>query len=280
DLCLRRAALYPAELRARYKDVISRSLQARQCGGGARRGRSPWSSGTASLPRPAACWRPRSRSSARRRKRARKPVPTKAIPSAPCASFVPTAAGGSIDTTARVVAAALAERWGKPVVIENRPGAGMIIGAEAAAKSPPDGYTLLVAHDGTIAMNPVVYPNLAYHSQRDFEPLALLTSIAEVVLVNEAVPVKSIRELIAFAKANPGKLNHASGGTATLLALELFKAVAQVDITNIPFRGGAPAVTGVMSGETQVIFADLATAHAGMRSGKLPPLPCPPLNAV
>jgi tripartite-type tricarboxylate transporter receptor subunit TctC len=183
--------------------------------------------------------------------------------------IVPTAAGGSIDTTARVVAAALAERWGKPVVIENRPGAAMIIGAEAAAKSPPDGYTLLIAHDGTMAMNPVVYPNLAYHSQRDFEPLALLTSIPEVVLVNEALPVKSIRELIAFAKANPGKLNHASGGTATLLALELFKAMAEVDITNVPFRGGETAVTGVMSGETQVIFADLATANAGMQSGKL-----------
>src|SRR6516162_8668505 len=178
--------------------------------------------------------------------------------------IVPTAAGGSIDTTARVIAAVLAERWSRPVVIENRPGAAMIIGTEAAAKSPPDGYTLLIAHDGTMAMNPVVYPNLAYHSQRDFEPLALLTAIPEVVLVNAALPVKSIRELIAFAKANPGKLNHASGGTATLLALELFKAMAEV-----PFRGGAPAVTGVMSGATQVIFADLATANAGMQSGKL-----------
>ena len=191
-------------------------------------------------------------------------IPEQSYPERTVRIIVPTAAGGSIDTTARVVAAALAERWGKPVVIENRPGAAMIIGTEAAAKSPPDGYTLLVAHDGTMAMNPVVYPNLAYHSQRDFEPLALLTSIPEVVLVNEALPVKSIRELIAFAKANPGKLNHASGGTATLLALELFKAMAEV-----PFRGGAPAVTGVMSGETQVIFADLATAHAGMQSGKL-----------
>ena len=165
--------------------------------------------------------------------------------------------------------AARAELWGKPVVIENRPGAAMIIGAEAAAKSAPDGYTLLVAHDGTMAMNPVVYPNLAYHSQRDFEPVALLTSIPEIVLVNEAVPAKSIQELIALAKASPGKLNHASGGTATLLALELFKAMAGVDITSIPFRGGAPAVTGTMSGQTQVIFADLATANAGMQSGKL-----------
>src|SRR5215469_4947743 len=152
--------------------------------------------------------------------------------------------------------------------------------SEAAAKSPPDGYTLLIAHDGTMAMNPVVYPNLAYHSQRDFEPLALLTAIPEVVLVNAALPVKSIGELIAFAKANPGKLNHASGGTATLLALELFKAMAEVDITNVPFRGGAPAVTGVMSSETQVIFADLATANAGMQSGKLRTLAVTTLKRV
>jgi tripartite-type tricarboxylate transporter receptor subunit TctC len=155
------------------------------------------------------------------------------------------------------------------VVIENRPGAGMAIGAEAAAKSAPDGYTLLVAHDGTMAMNPLVYPNLAYHSQRDFEPVALLTSIPEVLLAHETVPAKSVQELIALAKANPGKLNHATGGTATLLALELFKAMAGVDIASIPFRGGAPAVIGVMSGETQLIFADLATANAGIQSGKL-----------
>ena len=194
--------------------------------------------------------------------------------------IVPTAAGGSIDTTARVVAGKLAEVWGKPVVIENRPGAAMIIGAEAAAKSAPDGYTLLVAHDGTMAMNPVVYPNLAYHSQRDFEPVALMTAIPEVLLVHEGLPVKTVRELIAHAKANPGKLNHASGGTATLLALELFKAMAGVDITSIPFRGAAPAITGTMAGETQVIFADLASANAGMQSGKLRTLAVTTLKRV
>jgi tripartite-type tricarboxylate transporter receptor subunit TctC len=194
--------------------------------------------------------------------------------------IVPTAPGGSIDTTARVVSAKLAELWGKPVVIENRPGAAMIIGAEAAAKSAPDGYTLLVAHDGTMAMNPVVYPNLPYQSQRDFEPVALLTSIPEVVLVHAAVPAKSIRELVAHAKANPGKLNHASGGTATLLALELFKAMAGVDIASIPFRGAAPAVTGTMAGETQIIFADLASANAGMQSGKLRTLAVTTLKRV
>jgi tripartite-type tricarboxylate transporter receptor subunit TctC len=194
--------------------------------------------------------------------------------------IVPTAPGGSIDTTARVVAAKLADIWGKPVVIENRPGAAMIIGAEAAAKSPADGYTLLVAHDGTMAMNPVIYPNLGYHSQRDFEPVSLLTSIPEVVLVNGDLPIKSIGDLIAHAKANPGGLNHASGGTATLLALELFKAMAGVDITSIPFRGGAPAVTGVMQGAAQLIFADLATAHAGMQSGKLRTLAVTTLRRV
>ena len=112
--------------------------------------------------------------------------------------IVPTAPGGSIDTTARVVALRLAEIWGKPVVIDNRPGAAMIIGAEAAARSAADGYTLLVAHDGTMAMNPVVYPNLAYHSQRDFEPLALIASIPEVVLVHEQVAARSIAELMAL----------------------------------------------------------------------------------
>ncbi len=209
-----------------------------------------------------------------------RPTAAQSYPDRNVRIIVPTAPGGSIDTTARVVAAKLAELWGKPVVIENRPGAGMAIGAEAAAKSAPDGYTLLVAHDGTMAMNPVVYPNLAYHSQRDFEPVALMTSIPEVVLVHEAVPAKSIKELIAHAKANPGKLNHATGGTATLLALELFKAMAGVDIASIPFRGAAPAITGTMAGETQVIFADLASAYAGMQSGKLRTLAVTTLQRV
>ena len=120
-----------------------------------------------------------------------------------------------------------------------------------------------------MAMNPVVYPNLAYQSQRDFEPVVAAGLDPRSPAGEPAVPAQSVKELIALAKANPGKLNHATGGTATLLALELFKAMAQVDITSIPFRGGAPAVTGAMSGQTQMIFADLATANAGMQSGKL-----------
>ena len=190
-------------------------------------------------------------------------------PSRPLTIVVPFPAGGPTDTLARILSETMRKSLGQPVVIENRPGANMIIGAEAAARAAPDGYTLLIAHDGTMAMNPVVYRNLSYHPQRDFEPVALLTSIPEALLVHEALPARSVGELIALARERPGKLNHATGGTATLLALELFKAMAGIDVTSVPFRGGAPAVTAVMAGEVQMIFADLATAHAGMASGRL-----------
>jgi len=183
--------------------------------------------------------------------------------------IVPTAPGGAIDIVARVIGEKLSQKWGKAVVIENKAGAGMRIGADAAAKSPPDGYTLLVAHDGTLAMSAVVYPDLPFDPQRDFVPLAMMTAIPGVLLVNNAVQARSIKELIAFAKSNPGRLNHASGGTATLLWLELFKAMAGIDIANVPFRGGAPAITGVMAGQVEMLFADIATANPGLSSGKL-----------
>src|SRR5262249_50718986 len=142
--------------------------------------------------------------------------------------IVPTAPGGSIDTTARVVANKLAEYWGRPVIIENRPGAAMITGADAASKAVADGYTLLVAHDGTRPMNPVVHPALPYDPQRSFVAVALMTSIPGAIMVHESVPAKSLKELIAYARQNPGKLDHASGGTATLLWLELLKSMAGI----------------------------------------------------
>jgi tripartite-type tricarboxylate transporter receptor subunit TctC len=134
--------------------------------------------------------------------------------------IVPTAPGGAIDATARIVAEKMQAKWGKPVVIENRAGAAMRLGAEAVQKATPDGYTLLVAHDGTLAMNPLTFPDLPYDPQKDFTPLGLVVSIAEVAMVNKSVPAISIAELIALAKQKPGELTHASGGTATLLALE------------------------------------------------------------
>ena len=136
-------------------------------------------------------------------------------------------------------------------------------------KAPPDGYTLLVAHDGTMAINPVAFSDLPYDPQKDFTPLGLVISIPEAVMVNKSVPVKSIAELVAHAKKEPGQLTHASGGSATLLALELFKEMAGIDIRSIPYRGGAPAVTAAISGETSMIIADLTTGNAGLQSDRI-----------
>lgn len=183
--------------------------------------------------------------------------------------IVPTAPGGAIDTAARVVAEKMQAKWGKSIIIENRPGASMRLGAEAVQKAPPDGYTLLVAHDGTMAINPVAFSDLPYDPQKDFTPLGLVISIPEAVMVNKQVPVKSVAELIAHAKKEPGMLTHASGGSATLLALELFKAMAGIDIRSIPYRGGAPAVTAAITGETSMIIADLTTGNAGLQSDRI-----------
>ena len=191
------------------------------------------------------------------------------FPSQPVKIIVPTAPGGSIDTVARVIGEKMQARWAKPVVIENRPGAAMRIGAEAVAKSPPDGYTLLVAHDGTMAINPVVFPDLPYAPLKDFVPLGLVVTIPEALMVNAQVPAANVVELIALAKKEPGRLTHASGGSATLLALELFKAMAGVDIRSIPYRGGAPAVTATISAETSMIIADLTTGGPALNSDRI-----------
>jgi tripartite-type tricarboxylate transporter receptor subunit TctC len=183
--------------------------------------------------------------------------------------IVPTAPGGAIDATARIIGEKMQARWGKPVIIENRAGASMRIGAEAVQKALADGYTLLVAHDGTMAINPLVFPDLPYDPQKDFIPLGLVASIPEAVMVNREVKAASIGDLVALAKAEAGRLTHASGGSATLLALELFKAMAGIDIRSIPYRGGAPATTAAISGETSMIIADLATGSAGLQSDRI-----------
>ena len=182
--------------------------------------------------------------------------------------IVPSSPGGAIDVTARIISARLSELWGQPVVIDNRPGATMIIGATAASKATPDGYTLLVAHDGTMAMNPVVFQNVPYDS-RSFEPISLISSIPLLMMVHKSVPAKSVKELIDLARNKPGQINHATGGTGTLLALELFKTLASVDIVSVPFRGTAPALTSTMAGDTQFIMADLTGSVAGRDSGNM-----------
>src|SRR5688572_19701303 len=191
------------------------------------------------------------------------------FPARPVRFIVPAAPGGGLDSTARVVTAKLSELWGQAAVVENRAGGSMIIGAEAAAKSTPDGYTVLVAHDGTMSMNPVVFSKLPYDPQRDFVPLSLMTAAPLLLAVHPSVGVSSVQEFIAYARANPGRLNHATGGTATLLALELFKAMANVDIASVNYKGLGPANTGLLAGETQLGFPDLGSGASVLRSGKL-----------
>jgi tripartite-type tricarboxylate transporter receptor subunit TctC len=183
--------------------------------------------------------------------------------------IVPTSPGGSIDATARLVASQLSAKWGKPVIIDNRAGAAMRIGVDAVAKAAADGYTLLVAHDGAMAMNPALYPDLTYRPERDFEPIAMIGSIPEAIMINAAVPATSLAEMIAIARKEPGKLNHATGGPASLLALELFKSMAGVHITSVQYRGAAPSVAGVMAGEVQVCITDIASAAPALQSDRV-----------
>jgi tripartite-type tricarboxylate transporter receptor subunit TctC len=193
-------------------------------------------------------------------------------PERPVRIIVPTSAGGSIDALARTIAAQLSAKWNKPVVVENRSGAAMILGVDSVAKTPPDGYTLLVAHDGAMAMNPALYPTLPYQPQRDFEPLSMLVSIPEVILASASMGAKSLGAFIDLAKQRPGKLNHATGGPASLLAFELFKEMAGVDIVGVQYRGAAPSVTAVIAGEAQLCITDIASANPALQSDRVHPL--------
>jgi tripartite-type tricarboxylate transporter receptor subunit TctC len=193
-----------------------------------------------------------------------------AYPSRPVHIILGFPPGGSSDVIGRLMAQWLSERLGQPFVFDNRPGAGSNIGTEMVARAPPDGYTLLVATSAN-AINATLYSNLNFDFIRDFAPVAGLFRVPNVLEVNPSVPVKTVPELIAYAKANPGKLNFASGGigSTSQLAAELFKFMTGVDMRHVPYRGSAPALIDLLSGEVQVMF-DLMPASIGyIRSGKL-----------
>jgi tripartite-type tricarboxylate transporter receptor subunit TctC len=194
------------------------------------------------------------------------PYPAKAIK-----IVVPFAVGGIADTFARVIAQKVQEAWGQPVVVENRAGAGGNIGADLVAKSPPDGYTLVMGSIGTHAVNPHLVQNMPYDAQKDFVPVAHVLEAEGLLVVNPALPVKTVPELIAHLKANPGKLSYASAGvgTASHLAGELFKTMSGVDMAHVPYKGNAPAITDVMGGQTHMIFATMPTVIQQARAGRL-----------
>src|SRR4051794_5477626 len=191
-------------------------------------------------------------------------------PAHPVRLIVGYTPGGSADLTARLMGQWLSERLGQAFVVENRPGGGTNIATEAALRSPPDGYTFLVAAPAN-AVNATLYEKLNFNFLQEAEPVAGLIRFPNVVMVNPSVPVKTIPELIAYAKANPGKLNMASSGNGSTIHMsgELFKMLTGIDMVHVPYRGGAPALTDLIAGQVQVMFDNIPTCAEHVKSGKL-----------
>jgi len=187
--------------------------------------------------------------------------------------LVPFSPGSGSDTLGRIIAGGLSDVFGQQVIVDNRAGAAGNIGAEIAAKAPPDGYTLLLANLGHAA-SVSLYRNLPYDVVRDFAPVTQLASAPAIVVAHPSLPVRSLDELVKLAKARPGAINYASGGvgTPTFVAAELFKAQAGVNLLHVPYRAGGEALTAVLSGEVSIYFSPLATALPHVRQGRLRPL--------
>ena len=194
-----------------------------------------------------------------------------AWPSRPIRIVVPFTPGGSTDILARAIGKELQEAWGQPVMIDNVPGAGGSIGADKVAKAPADGYTLLMGHIGTLAVNPSLYPNLPYDPVKSFAPVAWVARVPNVLVVHPSVPARSVQELVARAQKNPGQLAYGSGGngSAANLATEYFKLRTGVSLLHIPYRGTAPAVTDLIGGQIQVLFTGAPAVLGQIRSGQL-----------
>ncbi|HTS83721.1 MAG TPA: tripartite tricarboxylate transporter substrate binding protein [Usitatibacter sp.] len=192
-------------------------------------------------------------------------------PDKPIHFVVPYPAGGPLDAVARLLAQKVSDRLKQPVVVDNKPGAGGNIGADLVAKSAPDGYTLLMGAVATHAINPTLYASIPYDAQKDFIAVTQIASTPNVLVVNPSLPVHDVKEFIAYAKANPGKLNFGSGstGSAGHLAGELFKSMAGVQMTHIPYKGAAPAMNDLIGGQIQLMFDNLASSLAQVKAGKI-----------
>ena len=198
-------------------------------------------------------------------------APAQTYPTKPIRLVVPFPAGGTTDILAREVGQTLSASLGQPVVIDNRPGAAGNIGSELVAKSAPDGYTLLMGTVGTHAINPSLYARLPYDHVADFAPVILVARVPNVLEVTPSLPVYSVADLIKLAKQSPGRINFASSGSGTSIHLsgELFKTMAGVDMTHVPYKGSAPALTDLIGGQVQVMFDNLPSSLPQIKAGKL-----------
>jgi tripartite-type tricarboxylate transporter receptor subunit TctC len=192
------------------------------------------------------------------------------FPTRPVRLIVPQSAGGSTDVIARVVAQKMAEGLGQTVIVDNRPGAGSLNGTEMVVHAAPDGHTLL-AVAASFTINPAIHKKLPFDPIRDFTPVTQLATLPHILIVHPSVPVNSVKELIALAKHKPGQLNYASSGiaTSTHMAAELFMFMTGTSMVNVPYKGGAPAMTAMLGGQCQLNFATISTAIPHVRSGKL-----------
>ncbi len=191
-------------------------------------------------------------------------------PIKPIRMVVPYPPGGNTDVFARLIAQRLTQSWGQQVVVDNRAGGNTLIGTEMVARAIPDGYTIMVT-TLTFTVSPSLYKKLPYDTIKDFTPITLAVSLPNVLVVNPSVPAKTLKELIQYAKANPGKLNYAStgAGTSPHLSMELLKTMAGIDLVNIPYKGGAPAMADLIGGQISAQFIGLSVALTHIKSGKL-----------
>ena len=195
-------------------------------------------------------------------------------PGKPIRIIVPFPPGGFSDVFARILGAKMRETWKQQVVVDNRPGAGGTIGADIVAKSPPDGYTLVMGTIGTHAINATLFRKLPYDPIRDFAAVAFVVGADGLLVVHPSLPVRSVKELIALARSKPGELTYASAGAGTTshLSGELFKSMTKTDITHVPYKGNVPAITELLAGQTTMLFATLPTVLPQVEAGKLRPL--------
>ena len=195
--------------------------------------------------------------------------PTKSI-----TIVVPFSAGGTTDILARIMGQYLSNELGQPVVIDNRGGAGGNVGTQLVSRAAPDGYTLLMGTVGTHAINASLYKNLPYNHVKDFVPLSRVAMVPNLLVAHPSQPFRSVPELVAYAKANPGKINYASSGSGTSIHLsaEMFKSMAQVFMVHIPYRGSAPAIADLLGGQTAIMFDNMPSALPHVKAGKLVPL--------
>ena len=198
-------------------------------------------------------------------------VIAQSFPNRPVRILVPFPAGAGVDIVARMLAQPLTELWGQAAVIDNRPGAGGTIACELAAKSAPDGYTLLLGNVSTFAMAPSLYKKVNYDPVKSFAPITLIDTSANVLVAHPGVPATTTQALIALAKAKPGQINYASAGSGTSphLAAELFKSMAGVDLVHVPYKGSPQALTDLLAGQTQIMFASLVSALPHVRQARL-----------